>query len=82
MPPLTSLVLGIEGILGALNGAAKVLFPSIAAGTAKEMGNIPLPAVHAISLTGLALGYFPPFTFLSQIACIDRRWTADCVTPI
>ena len=56
MPPFTTIVLGLEGILGALNGAANVLFPSIAAGTAKDMGNIPLPAVHAISLTGLALG--------------------------
>ncbi|TVY82543.1 hypothetical protein LSUE1_G002437 [Lachnellula suecica] len=58
MPPLTSLILGLHGIIGILNGVPGLIFPSIAVRNAQIMEISSAPAVDAIALGSVSLGVF------------------------
>lgn len=56
MPQLTTLVLTIQGLLGILNGASSLLFPSLAVQNAQAM-QTNAAVTDAISLGAVSLGY-------------------------
>lgn len=56
MPSLPSIVLGVTGIITGLNGASGLLSSSLASKNAEILG-IATPAMHAIALGALSLGY-------------------------
>lgn len=56
MPSLPSIVFGVIGIITGLNGASGLLSSSLASKNAEILG-ISTPAMHAIALGALSLGY-------------------------
>lgn len=57
MPPLSSIIVGLQGIFGILNGATSLLLPS-AAQKNTEILKIPsIPAIHAIAAGSVSIGY-------------------------
>jgi hypothetical protein len=57
MAPISSIIFGITGAITGLNGASGLLSSGLAAKNA-EILKIPTPAMHAIALGALSLGYF------------------------
>jgi len=68
MPPLSSIILGVQGIFGILNGAASLLFPAAAAKNLQTLGLgvDALPAIHAIALGSVAIGFVSLPAFFSH----------------
>ena len=57
MAPLSSLVVGLQGIFGILNGAANLLSSSAAEKNLAVLNLTSLPALHSIALGSIAIGY-------------------------
>jgi hypothetical protein len=55
--PLSSLVVGLQGIFGILNGAANLLSSSAAEKNLEVLNLTSLPALHSIALGSIAIGY-------------------------
>jgi hypothetical protein len=61
MPALSSIIVGLQGIFGILNGAATLLFQSAAQKNIAIL-NIPsIPAIHAIAAGSVSIGYVEIF---------------------
>lgn len=56
MLPLTTLILGLQGIINLLNGASSLLFPSLAAKNAEAM-QTSAAATDAMSLATMSIGF-------------------------
>ncbi|PMD59480.1 uncharacterized protein K444DRAFT_613439 [Hyaloscypha bicolor E] len=57
MLPLPSIIVAIQGLLGILNGARYLLIPSIAEKDMATLHMTSLPALHAIALGSLTIGW-------------------------
>jgi hypothetical protein len=56
MAPFSSLVVGLQGIFGILNGAANLLSSSAAEKNLEVLKLTSLPALHSIALGSIAIG--------------------------
>ncbi|KAE9370032.1 hypothetical protein N431DRAFT_426512, partial [Stipitochalara longipes BDJ] len=70
MLSLSSLVVAIQGLFGILNGAASLLFPSLAQKTIETL-QISLPAVHAIALGSITIGCVSILTSPAFVSSIN-----------
>lgn len=57
MAPISSIVLGLQGLFTVLNGLSPLIFPTLAAQSTQSLKIGSMPAMHAISLGALSLGY-------------------------
>jgi len=58
MPPTSSVVLGLQGVFGILNGLASLLSSRAAAHNMSTLSITSLPAIHSIALGSLSIGTF------------------------
>lgn len=57
MPPLSSIIMALQGMFGLLNGTASLISRSAAAKNLEVMQIASTPAVHAIALGSVSIGY-------------------------
>jgi hypothetical protein len=57
MPPPSSIVLGLQGIFGILNGLASLVSSRAAAHNMSTLSITSLPAIQSIALGSLSIGY-------------------------
>ncbi len=72
MPPISSSIMGVQGLFGILNGAATLLFPSAAEKNLQVLEFNSLPALHSIALGSITVGYaFLTIIFISAIIVLS-----------
>lgn len=63
MPPLSSIVFGIEGCISTLNGVLGLIPTPLSARNAEFIGSV--PGMHAVSLGIASIGYISLFIIIS-----------------
>jgi hypothetical protein len=59
IPPLSSIIVDLQGLFGILNGAASLVFSSAAQKNLETLETTSLPSIHAIALGSIKIGYCP-----------------------
>jgi hypothetical protein len=62
MLSISSIVVALQGLFGLFNGAASLLLPSVAQKSLDTLQITSLPAIHAIALGSITIGYASSLT--------------------